>query len=657
MPDLEPGGGSLSRTRDTLGAGRDAWSRHAWKDALDLLAEADGQGTLGPEDLEALAESAWWNGRLDACIETRERAYRAHLEAGNVRRAGYLALRLVDDNEKKLQSSVAAGWLKRAVRHLRDAPEGAEHGYLILAQSIASFRKGNIDEAIRLDDVAMEIGERYGDRDLVARAILDRGYNLVVKGEVAEGMSDIEESCATAVGGELSPHATYIVFCGMIATSRDLADLGRAGEWTEVATRWCERQAIKGLPGVCRVHRAEIMRLRGALADAEQEATRAADELRDFNLRATGDAFHELGEIRLRVGDLEGADAAFRQARELGSDPQPGLAMLLLARGEIEAAAAAIRGSLEADWEPLARAQLLPAQVEIAVAAKDLGTARESVEELDRTAAAYGTPALQAAAAHAAGLVRLAEGTPVEARERLRTAVRLWQEVSAPYEAARARMALAETHLAEGDLAAAALEVEPSRAAFDRLGAEHELRRASELMERTARRTGAEARAVATFMFTDIVGSTALIQAIGDDAWQNLRGWHDEALRTRFASHAGEEIDHAGDGFFVAFPDAGSAIVCAIDIQRSLAEHRRTHGFAPQVRIGIHAAEATRTGGGYSGKGVHTAARIGALATGGEILATTGTTDGVEGVATSAPRDVELKGLSDPQVLVAIDWR
>jgi class 3 adenylate cyclase len=157
-------------------------------------------------------------------------------------------------------------------------------------------------------------------------------------------------------------------------------------------------------------------------------------------------------------------------------------------------------------------------------------------------------------------------------------------------------------------------------------------------------------------MFTDIVGSTALVEAIGDEAWGDLLRWHDETLRACFELRAGEEVHRTGDGFFVAFADANAALACAAEIQRSLADHRRDHGFAPGVRIGLHAAEATRTRGDYEGAGVHAAARIAALANGGEVLASQETVDGIEGVVAEEPREVTLKGLAEPVRVAAIDW-
>jgi class 3 adenylate cyclase len=161
-----------------------------------------------------------------------------------------------------------------------------------------------------------------------------------------------------------------------------------------------------------------------------------------------------------------------------------------------------------------------------------------------------------------------------------------------------------------------------------------------------------------TFMFTDVVGSTALIGVIGDEAWQQLIDWHNRMLRQKFVGYEGDEIDSAGDGFFVAFPDARAAAACAMDIQRMLAEHRHVHGFSPYVRIGLHETTATRSGNTYRGRGVHLAARIAAQAAGNEILVSSDTASrlGV-GYVLSPPRSIELKGFREPALVAALDWR
>ncbi len=223
-------------------------------------------------------------------------------------------------------------------------------------------------------------------------------------------------------------------------------------------------------------------------------------------------------------------------------------------------------------------------------------------------------------------------------------------------------MLLAAAYVAQGDRESARSELHAAKSTFERLGAAPDARRAAELLEEYApvsAATPAESgRATRTFMFTDIVKSTNLVEAIGDEAWEALLRWHDQTMRSLLAEHRGEEVKQAGDGFFFAFPDSGSAIECAVNIQRTLAEHRTAHGFAPQVRIGLHVAEATRRGRDYSGKGIHEAARIAALGNGGEILASEQTLAGASGgFATSEARTVSLKGISEPVQVVAVDWR
>jgi class 3 adenylate cyclase len=325
-----------------------------------------------------------------------------------------------------------------------------------------------------------------------------------------------------------------------------------------------------------------------------------------------------------------------------------------LARGDAESAAGQLRRALAETGPALERARLLPAAVEIALARGDLTAARAASEELQTIADEYGSAMLRAIAASAAGQVSLAEGDIGESTALLRESVRLWVEIEAPYEAARARELLGAAYRADSDDEGAVLEIEAARAAFDRLGAAIDLRRASDAL---GRKVGTR-RVTRTFMFTDIVGSTDLIGVVGDDAWGDLRRWHDHALRAAFAAHDGEEVDHAGDGFFVAFPDASNALECAVGIQRLLAEHRHTHGFAPRVRIGLHADAATSDGAGYQGLGVHAAARIAALADAEQVLATAETCAAAAGRwQTSAPSDVQLKGIPGRVQVVSVDWR
>jgi class 3 adenylate cyclase len=640
---------------DPVKSGREAYERRAWPEAYRLLKEADAQAGLSAQDLEALAKSAWWIGRASESIAAFERAYGVYLERGDRNRAAFVALTLRRDYNAKLAGSVARGWLQRAEHLLEDAPESVAHGYLAIAHGELAFVRGELDHALSHYDRAIEMASRLDDPDLPIWASMRRAEALANAGRLDEAWLLLEGAAAAAVGGELGAHTTGAVFCNVMAACRESGDYRRGSEWAEVSKTWCERQDIAGFPGVCRVHRAEFMRLTGAWSEAEAEVRRAVDELRDFHPAIAGAAFHELGEVRLRTGDLSGADEAFEQARALGDDAQPGRALLLLAKGSADAAAASIRSSLEElTWNRMTRARLLPAKAEIAKARGDAGTAAAAATELEEIAKEFDTAAILASAAQAAGVAALLDGESEEAAGRFREARRRWKEVDAPFETATASVLLAEAHEAAGDSETAKLEIEAARSTFLRLGAAPDVERASALLARFGR--GPAAREVRTFMFTDIVGSTALIEAIGDEAWHDLLHWHDEALRRCFAENGGEEVDHAGDGFFVAFSDPAPALACAASIQRKLADHRRDHGFAPRVRIGLHAAEATRMGENYGGAGVHAAARIGALADGGEVLASAETLRGLD-VSFGEPREVTLKGFAGPVEIVAVNWR
>lgn len=649
---------SSKTTSDAVASARDALERHAWNEAFQLFKEADAASPLDSEDLERLAEAAWWAAEPDESLAARERAFSAYEQLGDTRKAGLMALELMSEHARRRAPSIAEGWARRAERLLGDDTESPEYGYLILKRARVASHNADPDEAATLARQAVEVGAKHGDKDLQAHALMEEGMSLVARGDVTEGLALVDEATMAAVSGELSPWSTGVVYCNTISTCANLADYRRAGEWTEAAHRWCERQAISGFPGICRVHRAEIIRLRGNWLEAEEEATKACKELNRFGLpdQASG-GFYEIGEIRLRMGDMTAAAEAFEQAHELGHSGQPGTALLQLAQGKADAAHASITRVLEEEREPLSRARLLPVALEIALARQDIETATFAADELEQIAEKFGSTALQAVALGARAAVQVAGGDAQSAVRNARESWRKWQEVEAPYEAARARLLMGEAFIGSGDPEAGRMEIKAARSVFEKLGAALDSRRAAELLGRLETEAAAE-RVQRTFMFTDIERSTNLVEAIGDEAWENLVGWHDRTLRSLFEKHGGEEVDHTGDGFFVAFEDPRAALECSIAIQRSLEEHRRTHGFAPQVRIGVHASEATRRPGDYGGRGVHEAARIGAQAMGGEILASVSTVvSAADACEVSDPREVTLKGISTPVQVVSVAWK
>lgn len=637
-----------------------AYERHAWRDAHDLYAKADAAGQLRAADIEAYAESTWWIGEPDAAITLRERAFAAYLAEGEPRRAAREALLLCQTNFIKGNEAVGTAWLARAEDLLSGDTEAPEYGHVRFWRAMVAGETGDPATAASESQAAYEIATRSGDRELQALTLALRGLALVGTGDVKEGMALVNEATVAAVSGELGLFVTGWIYCMTISACRDLGDMRRAGEWTDAAQRWCERQSVTGFPGVCKIRQAEILALRGALARAEQEARAACDELKRWGIRSSiSEGLYEIGEIRLRMGDLAGAEEAFRQVHEMGAAPEPGLSLIRLAEGKAKAAHATLRRVLQDQRGKPGRARLLPAQVEVAIAAGDVDTADVAATELGELATMFGTPAVAASALAARGAVRLARGETEEAIADLRRATESWQRLDAPYEASRTRMLLAQSLRDAGDEDGARLELGAAKATFERIGAARDARAAAAALGgETAAPSGAAERVTRTFLFTDIVRSTELIRVIGDEAWQDLIRWHDEALRSLIAEHRGEEIRHQGDGLVVSFAAPEDAIAAAVAIQRRLAEHRRSQGFAPAVRIGMHRAEATKRGLDYAGVGVHAAARVGALAGDGEILVTRDTLDGVTtAFPLGDPRTAVLKGIDGSVEVLPILWR
>ena len=653
--------------------GRDALARHAWGAAFERFAEADAAGALTPVELNDYATAAWWNGRLLLAIEIRERAYGAASRANQLDVAVLLALELARDNVYRTSDPLAAAWLQRAERLLAGADESRGHGWLAATKAFRLSLLGDVDGALAAAIQAEGIAARLGDRNLAAMAQAEHGFALIALGDVEAGLVMVDEASVAAVGGELEPTTAGGICCTTIGACAALGEWVRAARWTEAQDRWCRREGINGYPGMCRLYRSEIKQLRGSWLEAEAEAQQASVELAGFIPAAAATALYRIGEIRLRRGDLPEAEEALTQAYGRGAHIEPAFSLLRLAQGRIDDAVAGIREALEhprptLNWHappatPLYRMPLLRAQVDIALAAGDLEAAGQASSELDGIAERYVSQASAATAATARGLLQLALSQPAEAEHVLRGAVHTWTDLDAPYEAAQARRALAEALAALGQDDRARMEMRAARASFEQLGASVDLRRMEETMRIRSSGddpvTGADAiRALRAFVFTDIVDSTRLAETLGDEPWGDVMRWHDHAVRSIVAQHGGEVVKTIGDGFFLAFANVDRAVEAAIAIQRRLADHREREGFAPGVRIGMNAAEATRSGSDYSGRGVTVAARVCAAATGGEILATRG---GLEGsrrtFELSEPRSLKLKGIADPVDVVTIRWR
>lgn len=462
---------------------REAASRYAWREALDLFAAADAASPLEPDDLDLMADCAWWIGKMRHCIALRERAHAGYLKEGNVRRAARVAIELADHRGALGEADDAMAWIQKATRMLEGEPESAEHGWLQLQLGV--FQRGqDLSAAAGFAAEAESIGARYGDKDLFALGHALKGLAIAFTGDPERGLPMVEEATQGAVAGELGARATGWIYCMMISVNAQLADWKTAGHWTEAAVEWCNRQAINGFPGVCRIHRAEIMRLRGAFSEAEEEARVATTELASFNLFFAALAFAELGEVRVKMGELDAAEDAFRQASEMGVSPQPGLALALLQRGRPQAAATALRRALATtSLSALDRAKLLPAQLEIALTLDDLEVARAAAAELDVIADAHTTsPALRATADAGAAAVALADGALGEAEQAATHARVLFDEIDLSYESARVSLLLGQIYQAQGAADLARAEMTTALTELQSIGAVPEANRARELL-------------------------------------------------------------------------------------------------------------------------------------------------------------------------------
>jgi class 3 adenylate cyclase len=647
---------------------QEALSRAAWQEGLELLSEADREHVLRPEDLPMLAQAGYFAGHPEISRDAWERIHVDAIRRGDSTKAAEAAIQILYLLMDAGLLAQFQGWSQRAERLLGNGESDSQlHGALTLIRSFYSLITGEMDKSLDLARKAIETATRFDDRDTLILARTTEARALIFQGHIEEGMALLDETAVSAASGELNPITSALVYCNVVCSWQGLAEYDRAEEWTTAMTQHVDGHEVGGAHGFCRVHRAEILRLRGECHEAASEAQRALEEIRTYSQGELGWPLNELGVIRMRLGDLSGAETAFMEAHEAGWEPQPGLALLRLAQGNVEAASASIRDALDnspdvPSWElppntELRRAPLLLAQVEIAVSSDELDAAREASKELDAIAATFKSKALRAGAAIARGSVQMGAGDHPAARASFQEGVRLWNELRAPYETARARMSLAAAHRAEGNDERAKLEVRAARSTFERLGAKLEARRAARIAAELEPPGKPAPREEKVFMFTDIVNSTNLVEAIGDESWRHLLRWHNQKIAALVSDHDGDVVQTTGDGFFVTFDAAPEAIECAVAIQRALDEHRRTHGFSPRVRIGLHMAEANREEADWSGVGVHAAARIGALAVGDEILVSRRTVDATgKAFEVSDRRSTSLKGISEPVEVVAVKW-
>jgi ATP/maltotriose-dependent transcriptional regulator MalT len=460
----------VTSPNDGLQEARAALARRDWAVAYEGLRDAD-PSILTGRDLEGLADAAWWCSRLRESLEARQRACTAYETEGDDDAVAATAARVAVEHFVRDEPAIGAGYLQRARRFAERLPEGPGHGFLAMVEANVARFSGDLDGAIALARQAAETGRRFGDRDLVAMALHTEGLAAIDAGRTTEGVALLDEAMTDVIAGDLDPYFTGIIYCALIAACLELQDVRRAGEWSDAAMTWCASlQPDAPFTSMCRVNKAEVARLRGSWPEAEREAARASTELEAIEPGVAASAYVQLGEIRRRTGDLAGAESAFARAHALGGDPQPGFALLRLAQGKGEVAMAALRAALTTEHHPARRARLLAAQVEAGLLCGAKEEAASAAAELTALAVATGSPALEAAAAQAAGTLLLADGDAA-AVEPLRRATSGWQATKVPYETARAQVLLGRALVLAGDDEGGRLEFRAALATFERLGA------------------------------------------------------------------------------------------------------------------------------------------------------------------------------------------
>jgi len=449
--------------------GRLAHEAEKWEEAYVAYETANSMGELEAWDHHRFAESAFWTGRMDEAITLKEASYAKLLSAGERDAAAMTALDLAFYFKYRLAVAVSKAWVARAEKLLETEEATRGYGYLLRWNTTYALEsEGDPEKAADLAEQVIQLGAELGDRSLEALGLMDKGRILVSMGRIDEGMALVDESMIAAVSGEIDADATGRNYCNMLSICDQIADYERAAEWSEAAEAWCTSHSDSAYPGICRITRAELKWLKGDWQDATADLRRAVDELTGFT-PIIGAALYQIGEVQLRAGNLDGAEESFRSANEHAFPPLPGMAMLLLARGDADAGEQLLLDALISRPQPLVRARFLPALIDIECALGRFEEASTFIGELEQTAELCDSTAMRAQAADRRGVLALMTDDVDAAALSFQAAIKGWSGLRMPYESAQSRLHLGEAHRKRGNDAGAAMETEAATATLARL--------------------------------------------------------------------------------------------------------------------------------------------------------------------------------------------